>query len=205
MALITVAEAKGLLPGLDPGGSGDDSLLTAMISALGAAFARYCGYPPATSGGSPTMEQVTHTRYQDGPGGRDLVLEVWPVGTITSIEDDPTEDFDGSTYLVAASDYGSAVRDANRGLVKLKSTATHGAWGTSKGCIKAVFQGGFATVPEDLEHLAKMGVKNWHQLRANQGKASVSGEGGESFRDEEFLPLLVRRGLSPFRLPRALL
>lgn len=203
MSLITVAEAKGLLPGLDPGGSGDDSLLTAMISALGAAFARYCGYPATTAGASPTMEQATYTRYQDGPGGRDLVLEVWPVGTITSIEDDPTEDFDGSTYLVANADY--TLRSPNRGLVKLKSTATHGAWSEGKGSIKAVYQGGFATITEEIKHLAKMGVKNWHQLRANQGKASVSGDGGESFRDEEFLPLLVRRGLAPFRLPRVLL
>ena len=200
MALITAAEARELNPSLT--GTGDDTLIGTLITAVGRAFARHCGYPAASVGGNATMESATYTRYYDGPGGRELTLDVWPVTAITSIEDDVTRDFDGSTYLVTSTDY--AIREGARGLVLLKATATHGAWGTGSGVIKAVYTAGYSTVPDDLKQLAKQAVKHWYDLRTSQGKASTSqGSTTISLRDEDLLPALVQQGLSRYRLPRA--
>lgn len=202
MALITAAQAREKIPSLT--GTGEDTLLDTMIAAAGVAFARYCGYPAASVGANPTMEQTTYTRYQDGPGGRDLVLEVWPVNSVTSIEDDPTRDFDGSAYLVASTDY--TVRDGNRGLVVLKSTAAHGNWSRIDGAIKVVYSGGFAAGPATLKELCKHAVRHAYDLRATQGRTNLS-QGGVNvgLRDEDFLPAIVRQGLDSFRLPRSLL
>ena len=202
MALITAAQAREKIPSLT--GTGEDTLLDTMIAAAGVAFARYCGYPAASVGANPTMEQTTYTRYLDGPGGRDLVLDIWPVNSVTSIEDDPTRDFDGSAYLVASTDY--TVRDGNRGLVVLKSTAAHGQWSDMDGAIKAIYSGGYPTGPALLKELCKHAVRHAYDLRATQGKTNAS-QGGVSIglRDEDFLPAVVRQGLDSFRLPRSLL
>ena len=202
MALITAPQAREKIPSLT--GTGEDTLLDTMIAAAGVAFARYCGYPAASVGGNPTMEAATYTRYLDGPGGRDLNLDVWPVNSVTSIEDDPTRDFDGSAYLVAPTDY--TIRDGNRGLVVLKSTAAHGQWSHIDGAIKVVYSGGFSAGPATLKELCKHAVRHAYDLRATQGKTNLS-QGGVNvgLRDEDYLPALVRQGLDNFRLPRSLL
>ena len=202
MALITAAQARLVLTALT--GTVEDTNLDTLIAAIGAAFARWCGYPPSSAGGNPTLESATYTRYLTGRGGRDLALDVWPVTSITSIQDDSTLDFDGSTYLVGATDY--AIQDGEHGVVRLTSAAAHGSWSTGKGQIKAVFVAGFATVPNDLAFAARLAVKNIYELRNRQGKSSSSmGETSESFRDEELLPTSVRALLGGYRLPRRFL
>ena len=214
MALITAPQAREKIPSLS--GTGEDTLLDTMIAAAGVAFARYCGYPAASVGGNPSMEAATYTRYMDGPRpsattpegraleARCLTLEVWPVNSITSIEDDPTWDFDGASYLVASTDY--TLRDGNRGLVVLKSTAAHGQWSSIDGAIKVVYSGGFSAGPATLKELCKHAVRHAYDLRATQGKTNLS-QGGVSIglRDEDYLPALVKQGLDNFRLPRSLL
>ncbi len=194
--LVTAAEARLQIPELS--GTAEDTNLETLITRVGAAFARYCGYP----GSSPTMESTSYARYYDGPGGRDLVLDVWPIVSISSIYDDTTLDFTDSQYLVSSSDYVVV----NGRIVRLKNTSTHGAWSEGAGQIKVSFTAGYATVPDDLKQLVIMAVKHWFDLRRIQGKSNTS-QGGVSvgFRDEEFLPAMVKAGLSPFRLPRAIL
>ena len=200
MALITTSQAKDWLPGLS--GSGSDTLLTALVSGVDAAFARWCGYPPASAGAAPTLEDVSYTRYLTGSGTRWLALDVWPVQSVTSIEEDETLTWDGSTYLVDSGDY--TLMEGRKLL--LKATATHGLWSRTEGAIKAVFVAGFTAAPADLVVLAEQAVRNWWDSRTVQGKQSTS-QGGTSttFRDEDFLPPHVRRGLAAYRLPRALL
>ena len=202
MPLLTAAQARDKLPAQT--GTGEDTLLDTLILGVGGAFARHCGYPSASAGAEPTMLSTAYTRYFDGPGGRDLYLDVWPVTAITSIEDDPDRDFDGTSHLVASSDYN--LRKGEYGHVILKSTATHGRWLERSGCIKAVFTAGFSSAPATLSELAKHAVRHAYDLRATQGKTNAS-QGGVSigFRDEDFLPALVRQGLGTYRLPTAIL
>lgn len=200
MALITAAQARLALPALT--GTTEDATLSTLIDAIGAAFARHCGYPEASVGGNPTMESATYTLYLTGDGSRRLDLPVQPAISITSIEDDDTLDFDGSTYLVTSSDY-SLVKGQH---VLLTSTSAHGTWNTTEGGIKVVYAAGYLTVPNDLALAARYAVKNWYDLRGTQGKSSSSmGETSESFRDEALLPPAVRALLAPYRLGRAYL
>lgn len=201
MALITAAEARVYLPGLT--GTGEDTNIDTLILRAGGLMAAWCGYPSSTAIADPTMESASYTRYLDGPGGRDLVLDVWPVTAITSIYDDEEQDF-AATSLVDSGDY--AIIAGARGLVRLTSTSTHGAWSTGSETIKATFTAGFSTVPASLKHLCGQTVKHLWQLRRQQGAAS-STQGGATVSREEAaaLPIEVRLGLGPYILPRALL
>ena len=171
-----------------------------VIAAVGRAFARWCGYP----GSAPSLESASYTRYLDGPGGRELTLDVWPVVSVSSIYDDPTLDFTSATYLVSSGDY--ALADAGRGLVRLTSTSAHGAWSDTKGAIKATFTAGYATIPEDLKHAARLAVRHWWSLRQKQGLTNATSAGqSRGFVDQTFLPDEVKAALNAFRLPRAYL
>lgn len=194
MALISAAEARDVLPGIEDEGT----LLDTLISAVGAAFARRCGYPPATVGAAPTMESTSYTLDHDGIGGRDLALRVYPATAITSVYDDPERDFTDSTYLVPAADYAIV----NGRTLRLKSTATWGVWGRGEGRIRVAFTAGYATVPADLKDLAKRAVKHLFETRRTQGKASESSEGlSVTFTESELeLPPSILGALGQFAL-----
>jgi len=200
MALITTSEAKQQIPALT--GTTDDALLTELILVAGGLIGTYLGYPPASAGGTPSAESVNYTRYQDGPGGRILTLEVLPVTAVSSIYDDTSWDYT-ATYLVASGDY--AIVDGERGMVILTSTATHGSWTTGKRAIKASYTAGFATVPDWLQHAARITVRALYDLRNSQGKENKS-EGGVnvSFTKPAAIPDEAVQILAPHRLPRAL-
>ena len=210
MALISAAEARVYLPGLS--GTGADTQLATLITRADQAMAAWCGFEAATAGGAPTLEDVTFTEFYPGPGGRLLQLRHWPIVSITSIEDDPTEAFDGSTYLVASTDYDGplTVQRKNRGQVWLETTATHGAWSNTKESgtepVKAVYVAGWATVPEVLKQAAVLQVVHWWHQRAFVGRESVTVQGAGTVQpgpDGGLLPE-VKQLLRPFRVLGAL-
>ena len=200
MSLITPTEAKQQIPGLS--GSGDDSLLTELISVAGGVIATYLGYPPSSVGATPTAESTSYTRYYTGEGGRELTVDVLPVTAVASIYDDPNRDYT-STYLVASSDY--AIFDSEVGTILLTSTSTHGGWSTSKKAIKATCTAGYTTVPDWLQHAARLMVRHLWDLRQGQGKISQGANGSSTtYRDATDMPVEVYKILGPHRLPRAL-
>lgn len=199
MALITVAEAKDYvrLTGTDK-----DSLLTRLIDRVSVRVARDLGYPAAAFGGVPSIEQATYTRYLCGPGGRELHLDVYPVidkTDITSIEDDTDETFDGTTTLVASSDY----RLLDDGIVLLLPDSDHGSWSkTENRTIKAIYAAGYTAVPDDIKQAAALQVAHWYNQRGTVGQRSVTaGAGTVSMESAELLPG-VRQLIAPFRLRR---
>lgn len=201
MALMTAAQLREVIPELT--GTAEDADLTTLIARVDAAFARYCGYPPATATASPTLESAAYTFYLTGMGGRDLVLPIRPVATLTSIEDDTERDFDGSSYLVASSDYNLRW-DPNRGhVVVLKSTATHGYWSTSPGAIKVVATCGYSTAPGDVLEAARIAARQWWDRRKSRGRVSMSTPqgGSQQLADENILTDEVKLLLGSFRLP----
>lgn len=195
MALISTTEAKQHLPALE--GTGEDSLISTLIDRTGRVFARYCGYPPASVGGNPTMESATYTLYLDGSGCDTLRFPVWPVSSITSIYDDPTRGY-SSTYLVPSTDY---TVDGDEGLVVLATTGTWGAFSSAKRAVKATFVAGYATVPDDLKLAACLYVRHLWDLRHTQGRASVVEGNATGSMREETIPAAVRELLAPYRLP----
>lgn len=183
--LVTVAEAREGCPKA-PDGPNGDALLTSLITRWGATAARRCGFPPASAGASPTMESTSYTLNHDGRGGRDLQLRVYPATAIASVYDDPTLDFTDSTYLVASSDYALV---ENGRILRLKSTATHGAWGRGPSRIRVAMTAGHATTPDELKQLCILGVRNWFDLRDQQGKTGAAqGGNSASFDQAAFLP-----------------
>lgn len=202
MALMTAAELRAAIPEL--GSNTDhDTELDRIIARMGGAFARYCGYPPATATASSTMESTTYTLYLTGSGGRDLVLPIRPVTAITSIEDDVERDFNGSTYLVASAGY-SLRWDPSRGsVVVLTSTSAHGVWSTVRGAIKVVCTAGWTTAPYDVLEAARIAARQWWGRRSRDGMMSRSaGQGGSTtYRDEDWLTEEVTAMLGQYRLP----
>jgi len=194
VAIITQAEARQRLPGL----TGDDATVALLITYTDRVFAHYLGYQAATEGGNPTLESATFTRYLPGPGGRSLFLPFFPIISITSIEDDITEAFDGSSYLVSSSDYSTR----RRGEVRLKQTATHGAWSSSElPVIKAVWAAGYSTTPDDLKELAIEYVGLLWQTKATPGITALTGVEGSATPTAAGIPPHIRERLMPYMLP----
>ena len=200
MALISTTEAKQMIPALT--GATEDTLLTSLISAAGQAMAAWCGSPSASAGAAPSMETTTYTRYQDGPGGRLLVLDVWPVTSITSIFDSEDRRY-GADELVASGDY--TLVEGERGLVELDWDAIHGSWSTAPRAIKSTFVAGWVTVPESLKQAARIAVRSLYDKRQtisftnqNVGGASVG------LVSPSHLPAETKELLAAYRLPRAL-
>lgn len=205
MALVTAANVRSYVAP-DLSGTAEDTFIETLITGFEALAAAYCGYPPATAGATPTMEDTSYVRYYTGDGTRDLRLDLWPVVSIASIYDDPDLDFDDAADLVAAADYGSGAFAGSTGLVRLTSTATHGTWSTTPGAIKATYTAGFTTPPSDLILACKIGVKKVWDMSREQGKLSQSAGGGSvSYRDEDLLPREAREVLKRLRLPRVYL
>lgn len=202
MAILTTAEAKAALPSLDAAGSTEDSAIAVVVGRVGAWIATYCGWRPTSDGGTPSLESGTHTLYLPGPGGRSLFVPMFPVISVTSIEDDPTEAFDGSTYLVASADYTTRVA----GEIRLKQTATHGAWSdTTLPVIKIVASLGYSTVDPNLKQAALLLFRHWWDAKFTQGKTNASTPTGSvGYRDEE-IPPEVTALLGPYLLPGVLL
>ncbi len=202
MALITAAEAREAIPSLT--GTGEDTLLATLITAVGAAFARYLRYPEASAGAEATLESTSYTLYLDGPGGRDLTVPVWPLTAVSTIEDDPELTYDGSTYLVPATDY--AIADGRRGLVRLDVDSTWGHWSTANEAVKIVCTAGWSTVPAGIKAAAKLAVRHLWDLRARQGRQSVSqGDTTTAYRREDLVSGAVELLLAPYMLPGGLL
>ena len=200
MALVTAAEVRAQLPEL-ASATGEDTNLGVLIDGVGEAFARFCGYLPATVSATPTMESTSYVLYLTGDGGRDVRPTMQPVTAVSSIYDDASLDFTSSTYLVASSDY-ALVYDIHRGsVIRLTSTATLGQWSTTEGAIKVACTAGYASIPAGLKQIAIMAVRNWLDLRRRRGKTSESNDAGSvSYSDEDFLPPHVRTALARYQL-----
>jgi hypothetical protein len=206
MALITAAEAREFIPGLD--GTGEDTLINAYISAADNAIARYLGFPAYDSTGSIyTCEDQTYTLYLPGRDGQEVsddgrVLHTpRPLVSVTTIHSDSDWAY-GAGDLVSSDDY---LTDLERGMVILKPSSTQGEWLTSWRAQKAVVVCGFSSPPEGLKLACKQLVAHWYLLRSRHGKTSVSAlNDNESLRPETW-PESVIQALTPYIQRGALL
>lgn len=203
MALLTSTEAKAIKPDLS--GTAQDTLIDTLIGRADEVLATWCGYPVYDSSAIPSLTQQTYTQYLDGPTWEDskvLAVPFFPLGTITSIHDDPTDRTYGAATLVDSSDYDL---DSYRGLVILTQSSVQGFWSKGFRAQKIITQAGWATVPEALKHAGAELVWHWYRLMRERGKKNVN-IGGDSvvIRPPE-LPTYIKELVQPFRLPGALL
>ena len=200
MALITAAEARAYLPGLT--GTTEDTSLAVFITRASSLIAEYLGWPPATSGADPTIEDATYTLYSGR--GRAVVgvvdssvlrLPVRPLVSVTSVYDDPDRVY-GSGQLIASADYDVEKED---GEIILLPTAGH-SWSTGMAAIRVICVAGYETVPTWAAHAAGLMTHHLWDLRHTQGRQSV-GQGGVSLSlTPETMPEVVREVLSGYRI-----
>ena len=199
MAIITAAEAKAYIPTLSSGSTADDTLLADLIGKFDQLAAAFMGYPQQNSG-AVSIESGTYVERLDGPGGRELYLAAKPVTSITSIYDDPDQEYTAAADLVAASDY---TLYGLEGLVMMDHDASEGTWrkGT-RSAIQVTYVAGYSggTMPQAIKHAACLQVAHWYGARAHIGRTNVS-MGGQSanLMSLELLPE-TRQALNPYRL-----
>lgn len=197
MAIATAAQARTYIRGLT--GTAEDATLDTLIARADSLIASYLGFPAATAGGDPTIEDVTYTLYLDGPGGAELRLPYFPIQSVTSVHDSSDRTY-GAADLVPAADYSLF---GDEGIIRLDDDGSTVAWSEIKRAIKVVAVIGWVTIPDGLVHAACVQVAHWFGARDHIGRSSVSQQGGSiSVRDLGLLPE-VKQALAPYRLPGA--
>lgn len=212
MAILSVTEARGLLPGIPA--TVEDTALTTFVARVQSKLSAHLGYAAHEAGGEPDLEDQTRTfflapnEWVHDKHRRELQLPEFPIVSITSIEEDPDEAFDGSSYLVASTDYDAANATLkNEGIIRLEVNSTHGSWMRSD-CkvIKVVGVLGWATVPAVVKHAGALMVTHWWKQRATYGDISVStGEVTAAIRTA--MPMVTEEAkelVKEYRVPRAL-
>lgn len=139
MSLTTQANVK-LLGGI--GGTGDDARIDELILMVDARADGIC---------NRVLSQATFTEYPDIPGvSGTFQLKNPPVTTpITSLHQstDTPRVYDADSLLVEDTDF---IIDPQSGLVYKVSSS----WSEKPRAIKVIYQGGYATIPKDLEQAA---------------------------------------------------
>lgn len=205
MALITAAEARSYnLLGLT--GSGEDTSINELIDRAGVWIAEWLGYPPASAGAEPTIEDTTYTHYSGtGAGavfvaddGRMIMLPVIPVVSVTTLHDDTDWDY-GSGDLIDSGDY---VLDGVNGYVWLRTDASDQFTPGVERAVKAVYVAGYATVPGPIAQACGILVRALWDARKVQGRNSISTPSTSASLTPLEVPRMVYDLLQPYRLGR---
>ncbi len=136
MSLTTLQNVKAFK---DVTGTTHDSELQRLILAVDKFVENYCGRK---------LEQATMTEYYSPHTGQThLLLQRYPVSSITALYDDPLRSY-GDDTLIAADQYG--LEDAEGGILRLYDAEFTGGIRT----VKVVYVGGYNPIPGDLEQAA---------------------------------------------------
>ena len=199
MALVTAAEVRTAgLPTVSGTGL-DASLIEIAIDDAESMIAGYLRYPTPTSGGI-TLASVSYTVYATGRESgltRHLTLP-FPgnrITAITTVHEDPAEEFGASTLLASTS---YSLR-ADKGTL----TRTDGNWSTVEGSVKVVFVAGWTTgtVEKAVKRAIIQATQHILRLRSELGHESTSIPGGGSTsKRAETLPESVEQALAPYVL-----
>ena len=199
MALISAATAREYIPTIS--GTGADSLLETLISRFDAAAAAYLGYPKQ-AGGTVSIEVGTYTEYLDGgidhPDGRELLLMVRPVVSVTSLFDDPDQHYDDTTDQISADNillYGI------EGRIVLRNDKTDPNFSGAKRAVRVVYTAGYSSIPTAIQHACCLQVAHWFNGRGHIGKTNVSASGQTAAVMSLALLPEVKEALAPYRLP----
>lgn len=174
--LITLTDAKTYL---SIAHSDDDALLVQLITAASAAAEKYAGrnFAPVTA----VIDKL------DG-GVTNLMLSTAPVRAITSIIDL----IDGTT--LSASEYNF---DAATGLVwRADATLSTPRWGAGKHRWQIIYNGGFATTPDDVRQAVLLMVAARSSRRESLKSESI---GDWSYTTDGGIPSEAAALLEPYR------
>lgn len=177
---ITTARAKEHL-GIATSDTTLDAKLATLVTAASKLLDGFIGH---------SIHQATYTEYYDGDATNELLLNNYPVVSITSIHDDLDRAF-GSDKLIAATDYVfDSNENENVGFVRLFKTQSVFQTGVQN--VKVVYVAGYTTAPEDAQLACAMLVA-WLLNRAGTEGQTAASLGGKSETYESDIPLYIRR------------
>lgn len=201
MPLPTAATVRDLgLPGFT--GTGEDTRISALVTAADSALARYCGWPAPTDGvGLHTFEETTYVQLYDGPDPEQpsrLTLGLRPISSITAIIQDTNGDWSYTESLTAVTDY---LTDDQNGRVYLNPTSTK-AWLTGLRSIQVTCVAGYDVGAEpSLTQAIVFLVAHWWLLRSSTPTPQIVSYAGKSVTLKgDGLPQVVKELVAPFRL-----
>lgn len=201
MAIVDNTLLKEYLPEIQ--GTGIDAELTALISRVETAIARFLSFPEVTQSSTvlgPTLDSHAYTFHLDGPQYMNpsvLQLPVKPVTAIASIHSDPDRQY-GSDTLIDATTYTFNKHTGQVFLDPIKATDT---FDRSFRAIKAVVTAGYtsSTAPHDLKHAICVWASQMQRNKSAQGRNSISNRGGSITASPKFMPEEVKELIYPFR------
>lgn len=143
------------------------------------------------------IKSRTITEYYDGDGTNKLVLNKWPLISVTSIHVDSERVF-GSDYLMDTDDY---YVDTEHGIVEVFQETGSGPVSFECGVknVKVVYVAGYATIPADLVHIANEHVALLFRRSATEGTTSQSLGGKSEIYDESSMPRWLMHRLAPYK------
>src|SRR5262245_54566045 len=108
IALCTLDELKEAVRAT--GTSTDDTALEHLVDRASMFANTYCGRQ---------LLQKSYVEFYDGDGTKELMLNNYPIVSVTHLYDDPNRDYDASTELVADDDY---LLESKAGIIRLPLT-----------------------------------------------------------------------------------
>lgn len=187
MSLTVIADVKQQL-GLE-NDSTKDAFLANLILRAQKLLEKYCGRK---------FDSATYTEFYDGDGTDELLLNQYPIVSVTSLHDDLGRTFDSLT-LISTSDY---VIYKERGKIKLTSSEPSQSGRVfARGAqnVKVIYVAGYDPVPEDLQDAALQQIEHMFNRAKTGGFTSRSMGGISETYDPEPIPETVKRSLRHYR------
>jgi len=153
----------------------DDTLLLHLITRVSKEIEKFC---------ERTFAQANSTEYYDGDGTDTLLIDNYPINSITSLYDDTDRTY-GSDTLIDSDDYvfyseeGKIVLDGGTFSIGLKN-------------IKIVYNAGYSTIPEDLEQACIKKVAAEY-LESQKGIVATKGESNDISKWREEADKVIER------------
>lgn len=189
MALTTLANAKEHL-GIPVANTTFDSLVTRLINEATSKIETFC---------DRFLEQRTGIEeFQDGFAQNRLLLDQWPAVKPTELWIDCSGEFSDVTKKLDVDDYALDLSARGEGIGVVLTNRCFFPKGTKN--IKIVYDGGFATIPDDLEGACLWTVQFLYNMRDTSSVGvATKGKNQENTTYREDLPKYVTDTLLAYK------
>lgn len=187
-ALTTLVNAKEHL-GIPAPTATYDALITRFINEATGKIETFCD--------RKLKQRTGIIEFRDGFANDRILLDQWPATKPSQLWVDPTVLFTDTSYQLAATDYALdlSARGEGIGVVLLKSMFPRGVKN-----IKVVYDGGFVTIPDELEGACLWTVQFLYNMRTDQSVGvETKGKNQENTTYRDDLPKYVQDTLLAYK------
>lgn len=114
------------------------------------------------------VKSTQYTEYQDGDGTPQILLNQWPIISVTSIHSDVERDFGSDTEIEAA----NYLIYSDEGRIELYKDET--IFPEGKQNVKVIYTAGYAEIPDDLEFASTLHIAGFFKKAGNEGLLTKS-------------------------------